>query len=145
MSIAERSRGFVRPTRKRHYNSLPKTSLEGALGAYGKGEAYPHGCSPLSPHVCSLTCHPSHFSFPVALALRSSMTARTVTSTPLVATSAPAQLTAPRPSPASMTAPPRNAPPALPTLKAEAVAVADSAGASPAFCRIRTCKPGIAA
>src|SRR5215208_2100650 len=57
----------------------------------------------------------------------------------------PAQLTAPRPSPASMTAPPRNAPPALPTLKAEAVVVADSVGASPAFCKIRTCKPGIAA
>src|SRR5215207_8463505 len=33
MSIAERPRGFVRPTRKRHYNSLPKTSLEGAIGA----------------------------------------------------------------------------------------------------------------
>ena len=32
MSIAERPRGFVRPTRERHYNSLPKTSLEGALG-----------------------------------------------------------------------------------------------------------------
>src|SRR5215212_6754423 len=32
MSIAERPRGFVGPTRKRHYNSLPKTSLEGALG-----------------------------------------------------------------------------------------------------------------
>jgi hypothetical protein len=31
-SIAERPRGFVRPTRKRHYNSLPKTSLEGTLG-----------------------------------------------------------------------------------------------------------------
>src|SRR5215207_2915766 len=34
MSIAERPRGFVRPTRKRHYNSLPKTSLEGALGTW---------------------------------------------------------------------------------------------------------------
>src|SRR5215217_7761816 len=31
MSIAERPHGFVGPTRKRHYNSLPKTSLEGAL------------------------------------------------------------------------------------------------------------------
>ena len=33
MSIAERARGSARPTRKRHYNSLPRTCFEGALGS----------------------------------------------------------------------------------------------------------------
>ena len=33
MSIDETPRGSVRPIHKRHYNSLPKTSLEPALGA----------------------------------------------------------------------------------------------------------------
>ena len=32
MSIDETPRGSVRPIHKRHYNSLPKTSLEPALG-----------------------------------------------------------------------------------------------------------------
>jgi hypothetical protein len=69
-----------------------------------KGDAYAHGCS---SYVCSPSRRPSPFPVPAALTLRSSTTASTVTSTPLVATSAPAQLTAPRPSPVSMTAPPR--------------------------------------
>ncbi len=33
MSIDERPRGFTRPTHKLHYNSLPTTSPEGALGS----------------------------------------------------------------------------------------------------------------
>src|SRR5215207_11066639 len=49
MSIAERPRSFVRPTRKRHYNSLPKTSLEGALvGCSRKFVALPWCCGALS-------------------------------------------------------------------------------------------------
>src|ERR687889_1225808 len=33
MSLDERPRGFARPTAKEHYNSLPRTSIEGALGS----------------------------------------------------------------------------------------------------------------
>ena len=32
MSLSERPRGSARPTPKEHYNSLPRTSIEGALG-----------------------------------------------------------------------------------------------------------------
>jgi hypothetical protein len=32
VSLNERPRGSTRPTPKVHYNSLPKTSIEGALG-----------------------------------------------------------------------------------------------------------------
>jgi len=31
MSLGERPRGSARPTPNEHYNSLPKTSIEGAL------------------------------------------------------------------------------------------------------------------
>ncbi len=33
MSVDERPRGSARPTRERHHNSLPRTSLEAALGS----------------------------------------------------------------------------------------------------------------
>jgi len=32
MSLGERPRGSARPTPNEHYNSLPRTSIEGALG-----------------------------------------------------------------------------------------------------------------
>jgi hypothetical protein len=51
VSLDERPRGSTRPTPKVHYNSLPKTSIEGALGAWtavpnvGQGHrTYPPKC-----------------------------------------------------------------------------------------------------
>ena len=35
MSLGERPRGSARPTPNEHYNSLPRTSIEGALGLSG--------------------------------------------------------------------------------------------------------------
>ena len=40
MSLGERPRGSARPTPNEHYNSLPRTSIEGALGR-GRGVAAP--------------------------------------------------------------------------------------------------------
>jgi hypothetical protein len=37
VSLDERPRGSTRPTPKVHYNSLPRTSIEGALGAHWTG------------------------------------------------------------------------------------------------------------
>ena len=34
MSLGERPRGSARPTPNEHYNSLPRTSIEGALGTW---------------------------------------------------------------------------------------------------------------
>jgi hypothetical protein len=36
VSLDERPRGSTRPTPKVHYNSLPRTSIEGALGTLAK-------------------------------------------------------------------------------------------------------------
>ena len=44
MSLDERPRGSTRPTPKVHYNSLPRTSIEGALG-----KVPPSGLEPLTP------------------------------------------------------------------------------------------------
>ena len=38
MSLAERPRGSARPTPNEHYNSLPRTSIEGALGIRTSGD-----------------------------------------------------------------------------------------------------------
>src|SRR5215213_3107217 len=35
MSLGERPRGSARPTPNEHYNSLPRTSIEGALAIFG--------------------------------------------------------------------------------------------------------------
>jgi hypothetical protein len=43
MSIDERPRGSALPARKRLYNSLPRTSLEGALGTSVNTHTRNHG------------------------------------------------------------------------------------------------------
>jgi hypothetical protein len=53
MSLDERPRGSTRPTPKVHYNSLPRTSIEGALGGERSSQNFRLGelLRPLLPDI----------------------------------------------------------------------------------------------
>jgi hypothetical protein len=48
VSLDERPRGSTRPTPKVHHNSLPKTSIEGALGPFTAARLQPDGREKIS-------------------------------------------------------------------------------------------------